>query len=57
MVMSIGKVAVLCGGDGAERAVSLNSGAAVRTALCEAGFEAEAVQGFYSPTAFTENPT
>lgn len=43
MVMSIGKVAVLCGGDGAERAVSLNSGAAVRTALCEAGFEAEAV--------------
>lgn len=37
------KVVVLCGGDGPEREVSLNSGAAVLGALHRAGFEAEAV--------------
>ena len=34
------KIAVLCGGDGQEREVSLRSGAAVCTALNEAGFDA-----------------
>ena len=41
--MSVGKVAVLCGGGGAEREVSLNSGAAVCAALRSAGFEAETI--------------
>ncbi len=35
-----GKVAVLYGGDSGERAVSLNSGAAVHNALCERGVDA-----------------
>ena len=43
MRMSVKKVVVLCGGDGAEREVSLNSGAAVCAALRDAGFEAESV--------------
>ena len=34
------RVAVLCGGDGRERDVSLRSGKAVADALCEAGWEA-----------------
>ena len=38
-----GKIAVLCGGDGAEREVSLRSGEAVCRALREAGCETEAV--------------
>lgn len=37
------RIAVLCGGDGAEREVSLRSGAAVTSALVEAGYRAEAV--------------
>ena len=37
------RIAVLCGGDGAEREVSLRSGAAVTAALAEAGYRAEAV--------------
>lgn len=37
------KIAVLCGGDGREREVSLRSGRAVCNALCEAGFEAEII--------------
>lgn len=37
------RIAVLCGGDGAEREVSLRSGAAVTAALIEAGYRAEAV--------------
>lgn len=41
--MSVGKVAVLCGGDGAEREVSLNSGTAVCAALRSAGLEAETI--------------
>ena len=43
MRMPVKKVVVLCGGDGAEREVSLNSGAAVCAALRDAGFEAESV--------------
>ncbi len=43
MRISVKKVVVLCGGDGAEREVSLNSGAAVLSALRDAGFEAESV--------------
>ncbi len=38
-----GRVAVLMGGDSAEREVSLNSGAAVHAALCDAGVDAFAV--------------
>ena len=37
------RIAVLCGGDGAEREVSLRSGAAVTAALAEAGYRAEAL--------------
>ena len=37
------RIAVLCGGDGAEREVSLRSGAAVTAALVEAGYRAKAV--------------
>lgn len=37
------KIAVICGGDGREREVSLRSGAAVCAALREAGLEAETV--------------
>ncbi len=37
------KVAVLCGGDGREREVSLRSGAAVCSALSEAGFSADVI--------------
>ena len=39
--MMIEKVAVVCGGDGREREVSLRSGKAVRDALRSAGFTAE----------------
>ena len=41
--MATGKAAVLCGGDGAEREVSLRSGAAIHIALSEAGIPAERV--------------
>ena len=37
------KIAVLCGGDGQEREVSLRSGAAVAEALNEAGFDASMI--------------
>ena len=43
MTCAAERVAVLCGGEGAEREVSLRSGAAVCAALCEAGWCAEAV--------------
>ena len=43
MQQNYGKVAVLLGGDSAERAVSLNSGAAVVAALQAAGVDAHAV--------------
>lgn len=41
--IALGKVAVLMGGTSAERTVSLNSGAAVLTALLEAGVDAFAI--------------
>ncbi len=37
------KIAVLCGGDGAEREVSLDSGAAVYDALCQSGANTEKI--------------
>ena len=40
---TMGKIAVLCGGDGAEREVSLRSGAAIHKALEEAGLQVEKV--------------
>ena len=36
-------IAVLCGGDGREREVSLRSGSAVCEALIQAGFNAETI--------------
>ena len=38
-----GKVAVLMGGQSAERTISLESGKAVTTALCNAGVDAHAI--------------
>ena len=46
-----GKVAVLMGGQSAERAISLESGKAVTTALCNAGIDAHEID--FNKEAFT----
>ncbi|MFI4978971.1 MAG: D-alanine--D-alanine ligase [Nevskiales bacterium] len=50
-VGKLGKVAVMFGGDSAERAVSLKSGAAVLAALREAGVDAQAFDPSEKPLA------
>lgn len=51
MGKGFGKVAVMCGGDSAERAVSLDSGAAVLAALRRGGVDAQAFDPARRPLA------